>query len=206
MFSHESRTLAVQNQKPMKKIIHSVKSSFRRACVIVGAAVLAAGIQNATAQSIGCKVVAGSNGGIDNSQANSMLPTDLAGAPPYAQTNWNNFSSSGSGTFMLNNSAGVPYAFNLQWDSFFTDTTGTWAGLGTPDGKLLDEFWSTWGPGAATPLANSVYNCSANNQPLAYISGLQAWYDAEGAEGYSVVLYTTGYSYYEFAEGYLAVC
>ena len=170
---------------------------------MVGAAVLAAGIQGATAQSIGVKVVAGDASGIDNSQANSMLPTDLAGAPPYAQTNWNNFSRYGSGAFMLNNSAGVPNAFNLQWDAGFTDTTGTRTGLGTPDGKLLDQFWSTGSPGAATPLANSVYNCSGNNKPLFYIRGLQAWYNAEGAEGYSVVLYCNGYANWEPLKCYL---
>jgi hypothetical protein len=187
----------------MKKTVHSVKSSFRWACLIVSAAVLAAGIQGATAQSIGVKVVAGDASGIDNSQANSMLPTDLAGAPAYAQTNWNNFSRYGSGTFMLNNSAGASYAFNLQWDAQFTDTTGTRTGLGTPDGKLLDEFWSTYGPGAASALGNSVYNCSANNKPLFYISGLEAWYSAEGAEGYSVVLYCNGYANWEPLKCYL---
>ena len=187
----------------MKKIIHSVKSSFRWAYAVVGAAVLAAGIQSASAQSIGVKVVSGDASGIDNSQANSMLPADLAGAPPYAQTNWNNFSRYGSGTFMLNNSVDASYAFNLQWDAQFTDTTGTRAALGTPDGKLLDQFWSTYGPGAATALANSVYNCSANNKPLFYISGLEAWYTAEGAEGYSVVLYCNGYANWEPLKCYL---
>jgi hypothetical protein len=200
---HNSRKHAVQNQKPMKIKINSSKSSFRRACVMVGAAVLAAGIQGATAQSIGCNFVLSSVGGIDDTPNNAMLPGDLAGVPGYAQRNWNNFSQYGSGTFMLTDSAGVPYSFNLQWDSGGSDSTGTRAGLGTPDGKLMDGFIYSWGPGAATPLANSVYNSAINNKPLAYIGGLQAWYGAEGAEGYSVVLYTTGYSYWETVEGYL---
>ena len=181
----------------------SFKSFFGRVSAVIGAAVLAAGIQSATAQSIGCKIVTGSNGGIDNSQADSMLPADLAGVPAYAQTNWNNLSSSGSGTFTLTDSTGAPNSFNLQWSCGFSDVTGTAAGLGTPDGKLMDAFLSTWGPGAASPLGNSCGNSSINNQPLAYVSGLKAWYTAEGAEGYSVVLYTTGYSYWETAEGYL---
>ncbi len=181
----------------------SFKSFFGRVSAVIGAAVLAAGIQNATAQSVGCKIVAGSNGGIDNSQADSMLSTDVAGVPPNAQGYWNNLSSSGSGAFMLTNSVGAPYAFDVQWSCGFSDVTGTWSGLGTPDGKLMDAFLSTWGPGAASSLGNSCGNSSINNQPLAYVSGLQAWYNAEGAEGYNVVLYTTGYSYYETAEGYL---
>ena len=187
----------------MKKVIPSIKSFFRRAGIIAGAAILGFGIESATAQSIGCKIVTGGIGGIDNSQADSMLPTDFAGVPAYAQTNWNNLSSSGANTYVLTNSAGAPYTFNLAWSCGFQDVTGTSAGLGTPDGKLMDAFLATWGPGAASPLGNSPQNSAINNQPIIYASGLKAWYSGEGAEGYSVVLYTTGNSYYETAEGYL---
>jgi hypothetical protein len=76
----------------VEKIIHPVKAFFRRACVIVGAVVLAAGIQSVTAQSIGCHVVTNSVGGIDNVEGDALLPTDLAAAPPYAQMRWNNLS------------------------------------------------------------------------------------------------------------------
>ena len=62
----------------------------------VATAALIAGVQSVTAQSIGCNFVANSVGGIDNAEADSLLPTDLAGAPPYAQTNWNNLSSGSS--------------------------------------------------------------------------------------------------------------
>ena len=147
-------------------------------------------------------------GGIDNScgqfdAANG--PGGRAYATRYfAQTNWNNFSPVWQRhVYAEQTASGRPYSFNLQWDSGYSDTTGTAAGLGTPDGKLMDGFMSTWGPGAATPLANSVYDSAINNKPLVYISGLNAWYTAEGAEGYGVVLYTTGYSYYETAEGYI---
>ena len=187
----------------MKKTTNSITSFCRRAGVIIGAAMLAAGIQSATAQSIGCKIVTGSLGGIDNTEADSMLPADLAGVPAYAQTNWNNLSSSGSGTFVLTNGVGGTDTFNLAWSCGFSDTTGTWLGLGTPDGKLMDEFLSTWGPGAASPLGNSPGNSSINNQPIVYASGLNAWYSAAGAEGYGVVTYCNGYSYYETFEGYI---
>jgi hypothetical protein len=186
----------------MKKANSQLKSLLCRIFAVIGTAALVSGALNASAQSIGCNFVNSSIGGIDNSLANSMLPTDLAGVPGYAQTNWNNFSRYGSGTFMLKNSLGTTYSFNLQWDSGFGDSTGA-IGLGTPDGKLMDGFISSWGPGAATGLSNSVYGSDINNKPLVYISGLNAWYSAEGAEGYSVVLYTTGYSYWETAEGYI---
>lgn len=92
-----------------KKMIDSVKSSFRRAGVIVGIAVLAASTQSVTAQSIGRHVVTNRVGGIDNAEGDAMRPTDLAGAPPCVQMHWNNLSSSGSGTFALTNRVGAAY-------------------------------------------------------------------------------------------------
>ncbi len=187
----------------MKKTTHSIQSLFCRIGAVMSALALISVAHIASAQSVGCNIVRSTNsvGGIDNAEADSLLPTDLAGV--HAQTNWNNLDRYGSGTFTLNDSLGTSYSFTLQWDSGFSDTTGTGAGLGTPDGVLMDGFAASWGPGAATPLATSVYGSGINNKPLVYISGLRAWYTAEGAEGYGVVLYTTGYSYYETAEGYV---
>jgi hypothetical protein len=90
-------------------MIDSVKSSFRRAGVIVGIAVLAAGIQSLTAQSIGRHVVTNRVGGIDKAEGEAMRPTDLGGALPHAQMHPNNLWSSGSGTFALPNRVGAAY-------------------------------------------------------------------------------------------------
>ncbi len=192
-------------EAPMNKSKFILNSVFRPFAVVAVAALLF-GAQPASAQSIGCKVVTNSinGGGIDNGQGDSMLPEEVAGVPQYAQSNWNNFSRYGSGTFMLTNSLGTAQPFNLQWDSGYSDTTGTATGLGTPDGKLMDAFMISWGPGNATPLGNSCYNSPINDKPLAYISGLYSWWTGiPNAEGYAVVLYTTGNSYYETAEGYI---
>lgn len=157
------------------------------------------------AQSIGVSFTSNGNvGGIDNGEADSMLPSDMAGLPPYAQTNWNNFGRFGSiNPIVLTNSAGNTNIFNMQWDAGGSDTTGSGAGLGTPDGKLMDGFVYSWGPGAASTLGSSVFGSSINNKPLIYMNGLNSWYKSEGAEGYSVVLYTVGYPYYETVEGYI---
>jgi hypothetical protein len=171
--------------------------------VAMGAIALFSGVSTASAQSIGCNIVNGGGNGIDNTQPNALLPSESAGVTAYAQSNWNNLTRYGSGTFTLTNSLGTPQNFNMQWDSGFSDGTGTGAGLGTPDGKLMDGFMCSWGPGAASPLGNSCYSSSINNKPIVYASGLSSWYVAAGAEGYSVVLYTTGYSYYETAEGWI---
>lgn len=139
--------------------------------------------------------------GIDD-RPNALLPSEVAGA--YPQANWNNAGSFGGGSFVVTNNLGSPVTLTLNWDSAFSDATGAGAGLGTPDGKLMDGFLSTWGPGTNTALANSVYGCTVNNKPLVYIKGLQSWYGGiSGAEGYAVVLYTKGYSYWQLNEGWV---
>jgi hypothetical protein len=89
-------------------MIDSAKSSFRRVGVIVGTAVLTAGIQSERAPSIGCHVVTNKVGGRDNAEGDAMRPTDLAGARPCVQMHWNNLSSSGD-TFALTNRVGAAY-------------------------------------------------------------------------------------------------
>jgi hypothetical protein len=157
------------------------------------------------AQSIGVNFTSNGNAsGIANAETDSMLPTDFAGVPAYAQTNWNNFGRYGSlSSVVLTNSTGNTNGFSAQWDAGYADTTGTAAGLGTPDGKLMNGFLYSWGPGAATTLGNSLYNSSINNKPIVYLQGLNSWVTSVGAEGYSVVLYTTGYGYYETEEGWI---
>jgi hypothetical protein len=184
--------------------IKTCSSLFFRTCAVIGAAALLAGVRTVSAQSIGANIVTGGAGGIDDTRPNSMFPWDEAGVPSLGvQTNWNNLSGYGSGTFMLTNSLGTAFSFDMQWDSGFTDTTGIGTFLGTPDGKLMDGFMASWGPGDASTLGNSVFNSAINNKPLAYIKGLNNWYKTEGAEGYKVVLYTTGNTYYETAEGWI---
>jgi hypothetical protein len=184
-----------------EKIIDSVKSSFRRARVIVGAAVLAAGIQSVTAQSIGCNFVySGAGGykvgagGIDNREGDSLRPTDMAGAPTFAQMNWNNLSEYGSGV-TLTNSAGVATTLTIQWNAPNIASSGTAAGLGTPDGKLMDGFLQTGWPNLTTLNVSGYTNVLSIPQsagaPMAYVGGLQSWYLAQGAVSYAVVIYQT---------------
>ena len=180
--------------------------------VIVGAAALAAGLQSATAQTtVGVHFGnAGGTGYATNTSTDLLLPTDSAGIPGYAQTNWNNLGAQGDSVgFMgtpvvLTNSAGAATSLSIEWASTLVGSTGTAAGLGTPDGKLMDGYLYTYGPGLATPLTSgAVYYNPANDNPLAYVGGLNAWCQAQGAVGYKVVLYTSGYSSYEYFEGYL---
>jgi PKD repeat protein len=172
----------------------------------VAAAALIAGVQGVTAQSIGCYFVTNSAGGIiaSGSESDSMATSDSAGAPPNAQTYWNSLSQSGSsGTYSLTDSTGASHSLGVQWSSWATTGQGTLS-LGTPDGKLFNTGLSTWNPGAATALGNSCGNSSGNNQPLVYIGGLNAWWtNIANAEGYGVILYTCGDTYWETVEGYV---
>ena len=49
-------------------------------------------------------------------------------------------------------------------------------------------------------MGNSGYNSPINSEPLIYLGGLIAWFTNAGAIGYQIVVYTTGYSYYESSE------
>jgi PKD repeat protein len=172
----------------------------------IAAAALIAGVQSATAQSLGFNFVTNSAGGVITSVTDSdtLLSGESAGAPPNAQMNWNNLSvSGGSSTYTVTDSTGATHSMPLQWSAYDKTIQNTLA-LGTPDGKLFNLGLSTWGPGAATPLGNSCGNSSGNNQPLVYIGGLNAWLTGiAGAEGYNVVLYTCGAEYWEGIEGYV---
>src|SRR5450759_3256518 len=82
--------------QPMKKHISIILA------MAVGAALLAACTPGAFAQSIGVNFTSDGNdsgiAGVNNAATNtdsSMLPTDLAGAAPYAQLNWDNLGKYG---------------------------------------------------------------------------------------------------------------
>jgi hypothetical protein len=195
----------------MKRTLFSSNPMPRRILAAVcGAALLAGSSLGALAQSVGVHFGnAGGTGYATNSSTDLLLPTDSAGVPDYAQTNWNDLGASGdsggvNGTpVVLTNSAGAATSLSIMWSSAGVGSTGTGSGLGTPDGNLMDGYLYSYSPGAATPLGNSVYYNSPTNNPLAYVGGLNAWCQAQGAVGYNVVLYTTGNSYWETVEGYL---
>lgn len=156
---------------------------------------------HAFAQSVGVQFVGAGGDGIVTSSSDGLTPSETAGAPNYAQANWNTFGQFGD-SVPVTNSVGAATSLFMNWDSGYAGTTGS-AGLGTPDGDLLDGFILSWGPGTNTALGNSVYNTAINDKPLVYVSGINSWYKSEAAEGYSIVLYITGYAYYETSERWI---
>ena len=194
----------------MKVTIPAVKWIPRLAIALASAAaLLAASAPGLQAQTIGVSFISDTNtdssSNIANNFDDAMLPSDMAGVAPFAQTNWNNFGARGAGTFTLTNSVGGTAPIVANWDSGHADSTGTSAGLGTGDGKMMDGFLYSWNPGSAPrdPTGNSAGNSSIGDKPLVYLRGLNSWYKSEGAEGYGIVVYTTGYSFFEIGEYWL---
>ena len=148
------------------------------------------------AASVGVKFTSNGSG----TGADALAATDSAGAPGYAQTNWNNFGRYGSGAVMTNN-LGAVTSLSIQWDAGWTDNSGS--STATPDGKLMYGYITASSGPAGGVLGNSVYNSNGTNKPLTYVGNLQAWYQAQGAVGYKVVLYVTGKNYWETIQGYV---
>ena len=55
--------------------------------------------------------------GIDNGQTTSLLAYESAGAPGFAQTNWNNLDRWGDVTSGIVDYTGADSGLHLQWDS-----------------------------------------------------------------------------------------
>lgn len=161
---------------------------------VLGTAWLAV-VSGVSAQSIGVNYVSGGSG-IDNSDADSLGATEQAGAPGFAQVNWNSVGRYGSvAASTLVDSTGATTPLFMNWDSVSSFSSGAYANLGTSDAKLMDGFVSQdWAGGPAAPLTgNSVYGAASTDKPLVFVGGLQAWMTALGATGYKIVLYVNGY-------------
>lgn len=188
----------LHNEKPMKKS----QLIFATTLALIGSAVVL------HAQPIAVSVhFNGVDGdGIDNSQNSSLInivmdPTgatvETAGAPGFAQTNWNNLDRWGDVTSGVVDYTGTDSGLHLQWDAPSAYSSGAYANLGTPDGKLMDGFDSTdWAGGPPAPwTAGAIYGGAFDQKPAEYVGGIQTWLAAkgQGSKSYSVVLYVQGW-------------
>ena len=98
-------------------------TSVRYAAVAAAAASIWSALP-ASAASIGINYVNSGDDGVRNAAVDSLLPTDVAGAPGYEQSNWNNFGRWGNPT-AVSDSAGLATPVTSAWDA-----TGTWATTG----------------------------------------------------------------------------
>jgi hypothetical protein len=164
---------------------------FTVAVALLGSAV----ISPADPISVGVNFTGGSNGGIDDTNTTSLATDELAGAPGFTQTNWNNLDRWGDITSGIVDATGAESELHMNWDTPSAYSSGAYATLGTSDAKLMDGFESTdWAGGPPGPLtANSVYGAAFDQKPLIYVGGIQAWLAVKGSPSYSVVMYVQGW-------------
>ncbi|MEO6477595.1 autotransporter-associated beta strand repeat-containing protein [Luteolibacter sp.] len=150
------------------------------------------------APSIGINFVSGGNNnggdGINNGASDSLGGTELAGAPGYAQSNWNNLGRWGNlGTGVIKSNSGASAPVTMRWDAVGTWTNG--ASLATGDGKLMAGYLDpSWGSGANTPINpnTGLYDVGNNNKPAIFAGGMTNWVNSLGGTGYTVIIYFDG--------------
>ena len=172
----------------------------------LGLALLAGGAIGAFAQSVGFNFAGGYNDHeINNTDPDSLAVTELAGAPGFKQTNWNNGGRYGGVTSGIVDSIGTATALVINWDAVNIFSSGAYQTLGTSDAKLMDDLISPdWANGPAAPITGdtSVYSVNADAKPIVFIGGLQAWLAQEGAVSYKIVLYVNGWHNYNGTSEY----
>jgi hypothetical protein len=183
--------------------------SVRRTTFLTAAAALAlAGSAAAQSHQIGLKIGQNGNGDQQGADPAAMLPADLAGAPGYAQTNWNvlgrygnndtNAISITTNLYALFDTGGDDTHVTVQWDA-----TGLWSvanggapvNQGNPDGNLMNPYSDSNGNGnvnLTNGLPNGIFGQNNNNKPMIYLAGIQQWLATEGASQYDLVLYMDG--------------
>lgn len=142
----------------------------------------------ASSVGLGVNWVNDDNGGVQNGDADSLVATDIAGAPGYAQANWNNLGRWGDNVTLVD-SAGAGSGVLVAWDA-----TGVWnngASTATGDGKMMNGYLDSNGY-ANTTWGGSVFGANNDNKPVAFFSGISAWMTAIGACSYDVVIYASG--------------
>jgi hypothetical protein len=169
-----------------------------RAFIAAVAALSIAGI--ASGSQIGMNFVRGPSGdvvNVANTAPNSLAATDSAGAPGYAQTNWNNLGFMGTNINVLDSSGAasgvvVSWVAGNAWSQSgggnpITQATG-------PDANLMNSYLDSNG-GANTNMQANMYSTASNNNrnwPLVYFTGLSAWMASQGVTAYDLVIYADG--------------
>ncbi|MBP7935509.1 MAG: DUF2341 domain-containing protein [Phycisphaerae bacterium] len=168
-----------------------------RLTVALGLILIGVSAGLAPAQSIGINFVANSGSGIQETSGDSLGVDEVAGAPGYAQDNWNNLGRWGSNITLSKFSNKVTFTgvtIVCAWDSPNIWNDG--AGTSTPNCKLMHGYIDAPGKpndDVTTPYQFWTGNITTANVPQVFVKGLAAWLAAQpGATGYSVVIYSDG--------------
>jgi hypothetical protein len=186
-------------QRTLHELFHGMQY-VRRASLLTAAALAVTGTASAqVVPQIGMKLGLNGNGGLQSiTNAGALLPTDMAGAPGYAQTNWNNGGYYGASAAAVD-SSGAATTVTFSWDS-----AGLWSqsGGGTPaietvpDLKLMNGYCDSNASATNaldyTQPVDGYAGTNVNCKPWVYVQGLNAWMTANHVSQYDVVMYTGG--------------
>src|ERR1051325_3205234 len=173
--------------------------------VTIAALVIGSAAFGQTIPQIGLKFGVTNSIGLLNTASGALQPGDLAGAPGYAQTNWNvlgfrgdNVLGTTNPVFNVLDSSGANSGITIQWEganSWSVANGNTPVDQGNPDANLMNGYTDSNG-NANVPLTNAlpngIYGQNNNNKPMIYVSGLSAWLSAHSVSQYDVVLYMDG--------------
>jgi hypothetical protein len=125
---------------------------------------------------------------VQNGAADALGAAEVAGAPGYRRSNWNNLGRWGQTVPLIDNS-GAGSGITVTWDSNNTWRTGS--GTATPDNKLMHGYLDSTGQ---TNIDGSPYQFFWNeNKPEVYINNVSSWLSGQGgATQYNVVVYIDG--------------
>src|SRR4051794_30665185 len=105
-------------------LLHRMNSVGRKNSIAALSAVVLSLAASTQAAQIGLKFGINGSGGFQSAATGALLPTDVAGAPAYTQTNWNSVGRFGS-NINPTNSLGVATTVGVNWDC-----TGNWGQSG----------------------------------------------------------------------------
>lgn len=163
----------------------SIKRFALPALLLAGISALA---PDALAASIGVNFVDSNDPGVQNGATDSLATGEIAGAPGYSQSNWNNYGR-WSDTIAPTDSLGLSTTVSVAWDA-----NNTWRNNANPtltgDEKLMHGYLDSTG-GVAEASFTSIFANNVN-KPVVYVSGLSSWLSAQEATSFDLVLYFDG--------------
>jgi hypothetical protein len=134
----------------------------------------------------------------------ALAPTETAGVPPLCtQAHWMNLGMFGTNTFLTDSNGSVT-PVNLSWYALgtfhagnngpgATGGNGAFPAPATNNNKLMDGFIEcTWGgdqANVALPPGTPIYSTPISDQPLLFLTGLNAFLSGQGGGTYSVIIY-----------------
>lgn len=175
-------------------------SSMRRGTFLAAAAILSlTGVASAqTVPQIGAKFGIDGSSGVQNTNAGALLPADSAGAPGYAQTNWNNYGVNGTNAAAFD-SSGATTTVTFSWiaaNLWSENGGGTPSVQTSPDFKLMNGYLDS--NASATNALDYTQpvigpaSTNINDFPWVYVTGVNAWMTANHVSQYDVVVYSDG--------------